>query len=95
MGPRLFRRARSGDDTARLGSAAWQATCKRLKLPEPPIDPHGPPLYSEWRKVASWGADARITAAGITDGLAWIHDGSAKIAAAYSSDGECVKEIAL
>ena len=27
---------------------------QRLKLPEPPLDPHGPPLYSEWKKVASW-----------------------------------------
>ena len=82
-------------EPARVGSAAWRATCKRLKLPEPPIDPQGPPLYSEWRKVASWGSGSRVTAAGLVDGAAWVHDATAKIASAFTPEGELVKEIAL
>ena len=45
---------------ARHGGARWVATCERLGLPSPPVDPSAPPVFSEWREVAAWkdGAQA-------------------------------------
>lgn len=82
-------------EPARIGSAAWRATCKRLKLPEPPIDPHGPQLYSEWRKVATWDATAKLTVAGYVEGLAWVHDAGARMAVAFSPEGAREMELPL
>ena len=49
-------------DIARLGSAAWLNTCRRLGLPSPPPDPNGPAIFSEWRCVATWeGIDDEVT----------------------------------
>ena len=41
---------------ARVGSPAWLRTCQRLGLPEPPVDPTAPPLFSDWKCVAQWEA---------------------------------------
>ena len=40
---------------ARVGSPQWLATCKRLGLPEPPLD-EWPAHRGEWSKVASFDA---------------------------------------
>jgi len=74
---------------ARLGSAAWLATCRRLGLPEPPEDPHGPPLFSEWHCVAHWEAEqAPPTLLGWRDETAWLLDKAEQKLIAVSPNGE-------
>lgn len=56
------------------GNAKWLATCKRLGLPLPPVDPHAPPLFSEWRAVAEWEVAAPRLVLGFREEHAWLTD---------------------
>ena len=77
-------------EMARVGSAAWLATCRRLKLPDPPVDPSGPPILSEWRQVRVWdaGSDEQVTLLGFAKDTAWVHEAVAKTASGYTADGK-------
>ena len=80
-----------GIEPARLGSPAWLATCRRLKLPDPPVDPNGPPMFTDWKRVAAWeapSADSAVTLLGFQDGTAWVYDSDARLAAGYELDGK-------
>ena len=73
------------DETAlRMGSAAWLATCKRLGLPEPPLDPDAPRAFTPWKVAAEW-ADETPTGLGFRDGCAWVY--SAGEVVAYNTAG--------
>mmetsp|Transcript_5785 Transcript_5785/g.17844 ORF Transcript_5785/g.17844 Transcript_5785/m.17844 type:complete len:194 (+) Transcript_5785:914-1495(+) len=48
-------------EESRHGGERWSATCKRLGLPLPPVDPSAPPTYSEWRKVAEWDEASQVS----------------------------------
>ena len=86
-GSSLFLALRS-EEHARIGNPLWLATCKRLGLPEPPIDPLGPRLYSEWRLVGTLDNEAdQLEVQGFHDEAAWFIDHSTKTAVAFSTDG--------
>ena len=86
-GSSLFLALRS-EEPARIGNPLWLATCKRLGLPEPPIDPLGPRLYSEWRLVGTLDNEAgQLEVQGFRDEVAWVTDHSTKTAVALSTDG--------
>ena len=86
-GSSLFLALRS-EEPARIGNPLWLATCKRLGLPEPPIDPLGPRLYSEWRLVGTLDNEAgQLEVQGFRDEVAWFMDHSTKTAVALSTDG--------
>lgn len=72
-------------EPARVGSAAWLATCRRLGLPDPPVDPNGPTIYTEWRPVAEW--DTAVELLGFANGTAWVHHPAARTASGYTADG--------
>ncbi len=74
-------------EAAHIGSATWLATCRRLNLPEPPVDPHAPPTMGEWRTVASWGEDEPKVLVGLRGGNAWVHDARKRLSTAYTADG--------
>ena len=78
---------------ARIGSAQWLATCKRLDLPLPPLDPTGPPIYGEWAKVASFDAaeSAGLEAVGCDEDCVWLKVPAASKAAGYHADGSRVE----
>ena len=77
-------------EMARVGSSAWLATCRRLKLPDPPVDPSGPPILSEWRQVRTWdaGSGEQVTLLGFAKDTAWVHEAVAKTASGYTADGK-------
>lgn len=80
---------------ARVGSPEWLATCRRLNLPEPPLDPAAPLTFSEFKLVDSWGAAQRKAVVGLQDGSAWIHDADSGRVVAYAATGEVVGEVPL
>ena len=71
----------------RMGNKLWLATCQRLGLPLPPVDPSAPPEYSEWRTVATWGADAPRLLLGFRDDLAWMADAQGNVLALDAEGG--------
>jgi len=75
------------EEVARVGNPLWLATCKRLGLPEPPVDPMGPRLFSEWVLAATFDAPADVTLLGFREETAWVFDHSAKVALAIAPDG--------
>ena len=81
-------------EPARLGTAAWLATCRRLKLPDPPIDANGPPIYSAWKQVATWDEGANVSVVGYVDGCTWVIDRTDELSIAFEPGGSR-KEIPL
>ena len=81
-------------EVARVGNALWLATCKRLGLPPPSIDPSGPAIFSDWQAVATFENGGAISLLGFRDEAAWVFDSAAKKAYAISVDGTS-KEVAL
>ena len=75
------------DETAlRMGGDAWLATCKRLGLPEPPLDPDAPRAFTQWKVAAEWPDGApQPTGLGFRDGCAWVY--SAGEVVAYNTAG--------
>jgi hypothetical protein len=76
-------------EPARVGDQKWLATCKRLGLPDPPIDPLGPPIFSEWKCVATWSkvAAEEIDAVGFEAERAWVRDTAKMTSTGYAIDG--------
>jgi len=73
---------------ARVGSPAWLRTCQRLGLPEPPVDPTAPPLFSDWKCVAQWEAgQAPPSLLGFRDETTWIFDPASNKLSAISPAG--------
>ena len=82
-----------------MGGAAWLATCRRLKLPEPPVDPSGPSLYTEWKRVAVFddppGGGDKARLLHYSDGVAYVHDPRAMRVVGYAANGSCDFEVPL
>ena len=74
-----------GVEPARYGGPVWLATCKRLGLPLPPVDPASPALYAPWEAVAEWDAADGTKVLGVKEGLAWLLQ--ADQAVAIAADG--------
>ena len=73
---------------ARVGSEAWLATCRRLNLPEPPIDPNSPPVLGAWATVASWATSEPKSVVGLRGGVAWVHDSARGQVVGITAAGE-------
>jgi len=73
------------------GNSLWLATCTRLGLPFPPLDPNAPPAYSEWRAVASWDAAAPRLIIGFRSEHAWLTDPEGHVIALNADGGEVLK----
>ena len=80
-------------EPARVGSAAWLATCRRLQLPDPPVDPYGPTLYTDWAEVGQWesAAAGKVTLLGYENATAWVHDLASKTATGFTAEGKQIQ----
>lgn len=74
-------------EVARVGNPLWLATCKRLGLPEPPKDPNGPTLFSEWKLVATFDGAAGVSYVGFKDEATWLYEAATNTAVAFAPDG--------
>ena len=72
---------RSTREPPHIGNPLWLATCRRLGLPEPPIDTSAPPMFSEWQTVMRWDGSMPRRLLGFSEDHAWLVDADGKVVA--------------